>query len=475
MYCVSLKEPHSIEEFRDAVRGLIAAEVAPEAVTWEVGATSDLFGTAAPPTGAKPLSVPAAYLPLAENVICHRDPERFALLYQLLWRITHGERSLLMVAADPLVHRLRLMQKSVERDHHKMTAFLRFRRIEDDDSERYVAWYEPEHHILRLASSFFVDRFASMRWSILTPEGSLHWDGAALTLGPAIGREHAPQGDDIEQWWKLYYRATFNPARANPAAMRAHMPKRYWRNMPETALVPDLLSQAGKRTQSMIEAVPLAPRAAHAWTPDEPEEAAAGTLAGLKAQAATCRRCPLWKPATQTVFGEGPTDAELVFVGEQPGDQEDLAGRPFVGPAGQVFDRALADVGIDRSRVYVTNAVKHFKFEARGKRRLHKTPTNAEVEHCRWWMDREIALIKPKLIVALGATAARALSGRGITIARERGRITTFGDGSAGMITVHPSYLLRLPDEAAKALEYRRFVDDLRIAASHSSAVHMAG
>jgi uracil-DNA glycosylase len=191
------------------------------------------------------------------------------------------------------------------------------------------------------------------------------------------------------------------------------------------------------------------------------------SLAATRKAAAHCERCPLYRNATQTVFGEGPADAPLVFVGEQPGDQEDLQGRPFVGPAGQMFDRALAEAGIDRARVYVTNAVKHFKFEPRGKRRIHQKPNNDEIEICRWWLDQELHLIKPRITVALGATAARALTGRDTTIARARGRLMALRDGTDGFITVHPSFLLRLPDEAAKAREYARFVDDLRRVAQH--------
>src|SRR5829696_5329105 len=172
---------------------------------------------------------------------------------------------------------------------------------------------------------------------------------------------------------------------------------------------------------------------------------------------------PLARGATQAVAGEGPDDAEIVFVGEQPGDQEDLAGRPFVGPAGQMFDRALEEAGIDRGRVYVTNAVKHFKYEPRGKRRIHKKPNNQEIEVCRWWLDQEIGLIKPDLIVALGGSAARAFMGRDVTISRERGQVMTFPNGLRGLITVHPSFLLRLPDAAAQQREYARFVEDLRI------------
>ena len=184
----------------------------------------------------------------------------------------------------------------------------------------------------------------------------------------------------------------------------------------------------------------------------------------LRDEASACTRCPLYGPATQTVFGEGPVDAPLMFVGEQPGDQEDLAGRPFVGPAGQLFDRALAAAGVDRTRTYVTNAVKHFKFEQRGKRRIHSKPGAGEIDACRWWVEQERMLIKPQVTVALGATAARSLLGRVVTIGKERGRPIALADGSTCWITVHPSYLLRLPDPAAAEVEFGRFVEDLRMA-----------
>jgi uracil-DNA glycosylase len=197
------------------------------------------------------------------------------------------------------------------------------------------------------------------------------------------------------------------------------------------------------------------------------------TLAQLRRAAATCERCPLFEHATQTVFGEGPLDAPVIFVGEQPGDQEDLQGKPFVGPAGSMFDRALAEAGIDRQRVYVTNAVKHFKFEQRGKRRLHKKPNAYEIERCRWWLDREIGLIAPQLAVALGVTAARGLFSRAITIARVRGKFVALRDGVEGFVTVHPSSLLRAPDEAARAREYAHFVHDMQLIARHIPTIRI--
>ena len=202
--------------------------------------------------------------------------------------------------------------------------------------------------------------------------------------------------------------------------------------------------------------------------------AARPTLASLSRDAKECRRCPLYRNATQTVFGEGPTHAPVMLVGEQPGDQEDLQGHPFVGPAGKILDRALADAGIDRSRLYVTNAVKHFKFEPRGKKRLHKKPNAGEIEVCKWWLDQELEIVKPALTVALGASAARALAGRPIAIGTSRGRLMDLRDGLPGLVTIHPSFLLRMPDPGAKAQEYRRFVQDLRLIAKHVPVAKLA-
>jgi uracil-DNA glycosylase family protein len=199
-----------------------------------------------------------------------------------------------------------------------------------------------------------------------------------------------------------------------------------------------------------------------------------GSLEALREEASTCHACPLWKDATQTVFGEGPQDAQVMLVGEQPGDKEDLAGKPFVGPAGLMLDRALEESGIDRKKVYVTNAVKHFKFVPRGKVRLHQKPNTQEIKACRQWYERELATIKPDLVVAMGATAAQSVFGKITPINKNRGRLINFDDGLKALVTVHPSYLLRLPDAEAKAREYEHFVDDLKIAADFLSKLARA-
>jgi DNA polymerase len=189
------------------------------------------------------------------------------------------------------------------------------------------------------------------------------------------------------------------------------------------------------------------------------------SLKALRAQEAACTRCPLYKNATQVVPGEGPARAPLMMVGEQPGDKEDRVGKPFVGPAGRVLDEAIADAGIDRKDVFITNAVKHFKFEPRGKRRLHKKPNAHEIERCRWWIELERAIVKPKVTVALGATAVRSLMGKPMTIGKIRGQVLEMPDGGSMMATIHPSYILRIEDEADKQAQYRAFLRDLKACA----------
>jgi DNA polymerase len=457
MRIVALEAEDDFDGWRDAVRGLVLDQVPPDQVVWQVGDDDpgELFAGKMPvvPADRGAFSVPRAFIDLARSAILHSDRQRFALLHTLLDRVLR-EPGLMEDQADPLVRRIETLAKAVRRDIHKMRAFVRFREARDDGGTRYVAWFEPEHHIVRANAGFFVDRFATMRWSILTPDISIHWDGKRLTQGPGASKADAPDGDPVEAVWKTYYASIFNPARVKVGAMLKEMPRKYWKNMPETALVPELIAGAQAREQAMV-------ATARAKTGDNVQAA----WAALRDEAMHCRRCDLYKHATQTVFGEGPVDADLVFVGEQPGDQEDLAGKPFVGPAGQVFDRALAEAGIDRARVYVSNAVKHFKFEQRGKRRIHSKPDAGEITACRWWIEQELALVKPRVTVALGATAARSLFGKTMTISRERGRPHDLPEIGEAWITVHPSFLLRLPDEDARHAEFAKFVHDLKAVA----------
>ncbi len=458
--------------WRVAARMLALEGVPPDEVVWSVGEPDDLFASDAPepPPAAAPsgtFTVPRALVELAETCIQHRDSERFALLYRLIWRAHAGEKTIMEQVTDPELSRAQLLARAVRRDAHKMHAFVRFRAVDEDGRTRYVSWFEPEHYIVEASTAFFVRRFATMTWSILTPYRSAHWDSEAVHFTPGAARADVPDDDALEAYWRAYYSAIFNPARLKVGAMLGEMPKKYWRNLPEAAAIPDLIRTAGSRVDSMVEQPVISPPRSARVVPPSPgetmqEQLAPSPLKEAAREAEVCRRCDLWQPATQVVFGEGPADARVMFIGEQPGDQEDLAGRPFVGPAGQLFDRAMEEAGLDRRQVYVTNAVKHFKFIPRGKRRIHEKPGTTEIAACRHWLDLEREAVRPALTVLMGATAARAVLNRAVTITRERGQAITLGGNSQGFITVHPSYLLRLPDEDSKAREYARFVDDLR-------------
>jgi probable DNA metabolism protein len=459
---VTLGAADDFDGWRDAARNLAEAGVAADAVVWQVaGEPGDLFGCDAPPAEAPSFAVPRAFVDLARDVVCHSDPERFALLYALLLRLKN-DRNAMEDEADPLIRRLSHLAKAVRRDIHKMHAFVRFREIDG----RFVAFFEPEHHIVRRAAGFFVNRFTNMCWSILTPELSIHWDGVRLSEGPCATRAEAPSGDPLEETWRVYYSSIFNPARLKVGAMLKEMPKKYWRNMPETSLVQLLVAGARQREIDMIDASVVKEGLKHALDAERAVEPGGNLRASWEAflrEARKCTRCDLYKCGMQTVFGEGPLDARIMFVGEQPGDQEDIAGRPFVGPAGEVFDQALEAAGIDRAGVYVTNAVKHFKFVQKGKRRIHNKPDAGEISACRWWISHERELIRPPLTVALGATAARSLIGKTVTIGKVRGAPLELEDGSECWVTTHPSALLRMPDREAREEGRKLFIRDLKL------------
>ena len=455
-YVVTMPEPDDFAFWRERARQLVQCDVPPDRIAWvEPGGTGSLFSHGdtrlpVPEEGARMIRASKRFLQLARNAALHSDPERFDLLYRLLWRLQSNPRAM-EDKADPDVRRIEDLDKAVRRDSHKMHAFVRFRLVEfseEEAGEHYVAWFEPEHHILRANAGFFMRRFANMRWSILTPRGSLHWDGSTMSEGPPAERSDAPSGDPAEDLWRKYYASIFNPARLKVGAMLKEMPRKYWKNMPETSLIPELVAGAQKRESAMVEAGALE-------FEDRPE-----TLAAIDKAIHACRKCPIGALDNQAVMGEGPQDAALMIVGEQPGDQEDQTGRPFVGPAGQVLDAGLEKAGIDRRGAYVTNAVKHFKFVQRGKRRLHQSPTAKEIDVCRWWNEAERAIVKPKLVLALGASAARGMLGKTVSITKARGEPIPLDDGSELWVTAHPSYLLRL-DGAAREEQERLFAADL--------------
>ncbi|MCG6157157.1 UdgX family uracil-DNA binding protein [Rubinisphaera margarita] len=451
-----LRAVETFEEWRESARELLAAGISPEEVTW-AGPSQTLFtpesAHAGQSAGTQNFSVPPEFIERARTVACHLDVSRWELLYRMLWRLTHGERHLLKDSADDDVSRFQRMHKAVTRDVHKMKAFVRFRKVEVGSEERFIAWHRPDHRIVRLAAPFFARRFPAMEWTILTPAESVSWDQQELRYGPGVPASEAPEGDVLEDLWKTYYVSTFNPARIKMKTMKKEMPVRHWPTLPETALIPEMLEQAGQRVTAMINTREGFETTATSYFPERM------TWKNVAEAAQHCKACHLHEHATQTVFGAGAKKPEIVIIGEQPGDREDLEGEPFVGPAGQLLDEALAGAKIDRASVYITNVVKHFKFTHKGKRRLHQKPNAREISACRPWLEAELEILKPSSIVLLGATAAQALLGRDFRITRQRGEMMKSEWCDRTIATWHPAAILRMPDQDRR----RQMKDDLTL------------
>lgn len=442
------------------------------------------------------------FLDLAEIVAVHRSPVRWNLLYRTLYRL-QTNRDLLRIEIDTDVAQMHQMEHQVRRDLHKMHAFVRFRKIHADamdesnpfgqpttahglldrapspTEEHFVAWYQPDHRILPLAAPFFAERFAPMHWTILTPDESATWDPAThqIGFGPGLPREAAPAEDELEELWRSYYSSIYNPARLNPGVMRQEMPVRYWKNLPEVSLLPTLITQAASRVNSMVKAQEAKPSAAPFVPPEH-------VLPVIQAALPSCKGCDLYLHATQVVPGVGPspmTEHEpvtLMLVGEQPGDQEDLKGLPFVGPAGRILDKVFDELQISRESIYLTNAVKHFKFVQRGKLRLHQNPRMSEITACRPWLLAEIDAVRPRVILCLGASASKSLLGGTFALMRDHGKILSTAYADQVIATIHPSAVLRARDQASGEELYRFLRDDLALAwqsaLCHTSTVQPA-
>ena len=441
----------TFEQWRNAARPMLAAGLKADAVSRGERPPRD-----ASPELSRDIRLPRALMRLLENLSCFRHPGRWELMYRLAYRVHFENPRLLEDAADPDVANALSMDRAVRRDCHKMHAFVRFREIEDGGAAVYFAWFEPAHEILRKGAEFFVKRFPNMAWTIATPDGAAVWDRSALHFVDSP-RDGKPAGTDaFDDLWRTYYRSICNVARINPAAMQREMPQRYWRNLPEATEIATLIRDGA------------ADFAARHRESDEGRHTLTRAVKRSLRQAPppgegpqSCRRCDLWKHATQAVEGRGPKKAAIMLVGEQPGDEEDLRGQPFVGPAGKVLDAAISAAGLERDRVFITNAVKHFKWEPRGKRRLHKKPDAREVEACNVWLELEIASVKPQVIVALGATALRALLGASQPIKALRGRQLSHAGGMPVVATYHPAAILRAEGEQAD--EFRAaLVQDLQ-------------
>lgn len=416
MYEVVLAHQVDFETWRNAARHYVQAGVVPESVVWRVATTEQdqPWTPRALQQGLEPAQ-PAFNLSrrlvgaLGQAIqVC--DPQRFAMLYRILYRLEHEALDLTNIH-DPDLQWLRFSIGQVKADTFRFRDI--FSAFSAQRSE-HLLHDVPEHYILEANAHYCMQRNARP-WRVVTPYRRMEWTGNGIRF--AVGTDRAAEDDSVV-WqadgvgvWRGYVRSV--------------------------------------------------------WPPHLGDVTSASSLTRLGALAMDCRACGLWHAASRTVFGEGAAQASIMLVGEQPGDQEDRQGRPFVGPAGQVLDDALQEAGLHRDQLYITNAVKHFHFIWNGTRRLHQKPEAEHIAACRVWLEAERTAVKPKLLVMLGATAAHSILQKPTTISRTRSRIFPLEDGTQGLVTVHPSYLLRLPDEASKQREYARFVEDLRMAASY--------
>jgi uracil-DNA glycosylase len=452
----------SYEAWHEQARALLAAAIPPEDVVWaESEAAQPLLDGAAAPapqSATGRVTVPRKFVGLA-TLAAHYRPRPWALLYRILWRLVREHRALLDNVLDSDAIELLRIARAVRQDVERMKAFVRFRAIGPHGGERFVAWHVPDHDVVSLVAPHFAKRYPNMRWSIFTPARSVHWDGQEVTFGAGVPASAIPTIDSdraAEGLWRTYYTAAFNPARVNEKKLARDMPERFRERLPEAAAIPALIAKAPSRTRVLRGS--SGGTTARALVPDTRD------LTVLRDAVPDCTACELYKHATQPVFGQGPASAAIVLVGEQPGDAEDLAGRPFVGPAGELLDRALAEAGIARSEVYVTNAVKHFAWEPRGKRRIHRTPRLSEMRACRPWVEAELASVSPRVVVCLGGTAAQSLLGPQARVHALRGRILTgHAWAPAVLVTVHPAAVLRAEDPAAQRSAFASLVADLSL------------
>ncbi|KQQ40347.1 DNA polymerase [Duganella sp. Leaf126] len=462
-------------EWRTAARDLVARSIAPEYVEWasepEDGDLFSGFGAAAgaavvpamPPPGAE-LRVPRQLMDMIEDAACFNALDRWSFLYKVIWRWHLGERDVVS-PADADGARLYAMVKAVHREQHDMHAYVRFReRKEEDGAPRFVAWFEPVHDVLPQVARHFARRMGPTTWMIATPGQAILWDGEKLIEAPSLLRSAADIEDAGEALWLTYYRSIFNPARVNADLLRSHIPSRFWKHLPEGAIVPAMVTAANNGERRTGQTGTVGQRSGATDIPIAPERAQPQRT--LPTSLDQCRRCALWEHATQPVAGIGPAPARIMLVGEQPGDQEDLQGVPFVGPAGAVLQRAMQEAGMARDDIYLTNAVKHFKWEPRGKRRLHKTPAQREVAACHLWLEEELKRVQPQVVVALGSTALKSLLQDGaatMTAMISDGQPVPVQHDGRWLVTVyHPSYVLRAPDEASRRQAYGVIVAGLR-------------
>jgi DNA polymerase len=421
--------------------------------------------TTAPPLTAP--AIPRDLLAQLQTASCFRAPDRWALLYRVLWRWTHGERHV-VDPADPDGAQLALRVQSIEHETDELLSFTRFRlRDPSMGLPEFVGWYEPRHDILKRAAARFAQPMGDSTWMLATPHGAVFWNGmllridrcateedqqAAQAVPPDVMAGEATTSEPAEALWLAYYASVVN-ALPTPARLS------YWRTPPAGPPLPAHLARKRSRlgAQAVTVTVPQTPPVEYsALTP--PLREAVGPLAA-------CRRCALWRNAKQAVAGAGPAHATIMAIGEQPGEYENQHGEPFTGPAGQLLDAVLARAGLDRAALYLTYAVKHYKWETLDQQRVHRTPERREVEACRHWLEQELTRVAPRVIVTLGATALKALTGAHVNLSEYVGQTIAHRERLI-VPTWHPVYALRTADARLRADIVESIVTTFRRAAA---------
>lgn len=443
------------DEWRLKAGQLLVSKVAPEKINWITSDDGFHFGEdwIDQPVTESPL-LPREFFDKAQVVSAFRDDSTWSLLYRVAWRILTEEKNLLQIALDDDVREFESRYRLVMRDIHKMKAFVRFKEIKQGDKIIYMAWHRPDHRIVRLAAPFFKDRFNGMNWVIMTEDESMSWDQSEIHFSAGIPQHEALMEDSSEDLWKTYYAAIFNPSRIKISTMKKELPVRHWKTLPETELIDSLIDEAPERLKVFYES--QRPQIIEQRQLSYPE-----IKEGLK----SCRACSICEKASGPVMGEGPMNARIMFIGEQPGNEEDLQGRPFIGPAGQLLEKAFKRRGFNRDDVYVTNAVKGFKWIYQSSMRWHRSANASEISACKPWLKQELTLLKPEIVVCLGRSAAQSLLGKMIKMEEVRGKFFRSSVCDKTIILPHPSSILRIQDETLQSEAFEKFVNELYLIA----------
>lgn len=445
----------TFESWRKNARTLLEDKIHFEDVIWETSTTGSLFDLM--PDDHRPktstIKIPREFIKDAAFVSTYNDDSTWSLLYRLLYRIAYEQKNLMDNPLDNDVLDFHRRMKLVGRDLHKMHAFVRFKEIKHNDESIYMAWHRPDHRILKLSAPFFTDRFNGMNWIIFTEDESMSWINNELSFGLGISQREAEAYDETEELWKTYYASTFNPARLKVKMMKSELPVRHWATLPEAQLIDGLIKEAPYMVDRFIETQRTQ---ASASIPVN-----VSSLSELRTALPNCSACTICSKATAPVFGEGPMNADIVFVGEQPGSEEDIAGSPFVGPTGRLFMEALAKADIQRSDVYLTNAVKAFKWKDQDGFRKHVNPSSFEISACRPWVKAELEMIRPKILVCLGASAAQSVFGKVMKVNDSNGKVFQTALSDYTVILPHPSAILRMPNLEEQTRMLEQFENDI--------------